>query len=848
MPNPATPDSLKSAPYNEMLSENGEIRPHWQALYQALTNGGPLTLKQLGALSERLLRGDGASYSIHGDTDGLHRAWPLDVAPLLLQQAEWLQLEQGIIRRARLLDLMLKDIYGPQRLIREGIIPANLIFGHPGYLRSWVGASNPRQQQLTVYGLDMARTGDGRFHAISDRTQNPSGTGYALENRIVMARVLPELFKDSHILRLAQYFSALRETLVELAPEGRENPCIVLLTPGSRNETYFEQSFIARYLGISLVEGQDLYVSKGHVWLRSLTGEEKVDVIIRRVDDDYCDPLEFRGESLLGVAGITEVARRGNVSIVNPIGAGVLENPALFPYLDAVARYFAEPEPTLPQAETWWCGEPQQCDHVLKNLPQMVIKPIWRRNDVRTRIGAYLDEAGLDALRREIRATPENWVAQNQLQLSEAPCSGPAGLEQRGLILRGFAVAHDTGYTVMAGGLTRVSSDSVEGLVSNQIGSLSKDTWIVSSDKETQTNLWLHPQHKLHESAPERLVYGRSADNLFWMGRYIERTDMGLNLLAFIGRSPGLVPANAVFPWPAGETKPFMLGLLTELSYTYPGFTSPDNYRDIQAVTRELRDFCTNADRIGSLANNATQLVNAAKRILSLLSTEQRRVVGQLESTVQGLQNIDFSGAVFQTAELGRLKDQILAMHCLIDQSMIRGLAWRFLDMGRRFERALALLRLKKLMLVQPSSIDADREQLDALLLITDNEVNYQQRYAAQAMIDRVLDLLLLEVTNPRSVAYQVKRLVEHLESLPVREASRVMRSEERLVIEANTQIRLANSLELGMVDETSGQRENLNELVTELQNKLIQSSQSVANQYFTRITAKQQTLSPVIP
>lgn len=831
--------------YNEALRAPDSVKPMWQQLQSELSDGSYDRLSSLLQLSEHLLREDGASYNVHGDPDGTTRNWPLDVVPFLLAQEQWQALESGIRERAHLFNLMLQDIYGEQHLIRQGVIPPQLIFSHPGYARPWVGMATPDNCSLGMYAVDLVRASDGEFYAVGDRTQIPSGSGYALENRVVMTRVLPQMYRDSHVARLAHYFSDLRDLLTRLGSAQSNNPRIVLLSAGSQNETYFEQEFIANYLGISLVEGQDLFVRKGMVWLRSLYGDEKVDVILRRVDDDFCDPLEFRGDSLLGISGLTEAARRGNVRIINPLGSGVLEHPALRAYLPAIAEYFGEPAPSLKHPQIWWCGIESQRRYVESHFDQLVMKRYDRGKTTRAVIVDKLDAAQREHLYEQVQTAPEQWVAEERLLLSIAPTVAANQIADRSIVLRGFAVRGENGYSVMPGGLTRVSATPDNDLISNQVGSLSKDTWIVSGGKDEANKLWLHPQHKLNDAAPENLVHGRSAENLFWMGRYTGRVDMQLNLLRQLGRRLG--SSGNKLTSPATVDQVMLLKVLTEFSRTYPGFTNETKLRDPQARHSELHEFCTDTNHTGGYAYNLYYLVFSGKKIQGVLSSESRRVLSQLEFELSSLCNISEEDFDIQSYLFTHHKDQLLALHSLTGQSMIRGLAWRFLDVGRCFEGALAMLRLLDTLLSGEHHDVDDYSALYLLLTSADNDVNFLQRYASEVSADRVLDLLLLEPNNPNSVASHLRVLLEHLEEMPAKATERSQRPEERLVNDAMTRLRLGYSLELSEINAETGRRDNLKQLLDSVQELLRDAAQHLAIHYFTRTVEQQQSLSPII-
>ncbi|MEI6543767.1 MAG: circularly permuted type 2 ATP-grasp protein, partial [Methylococcales bacterium] len=361
-----------------MYAKENKALPYWERFMAALNSMGSEKLELRRREAQRLLRENGVTYNVYGDSQNLTRPWRLDPVPLLISSEEWLVIEAGLKQRADLLDLILKDIYGKQNLLKKGLLPAELVFGHEGFLHPCVGALQNQKRHLTIYSANLARGPNGLMWVLDDRTQAPSGSGYALENRTVMARVLPDIYRETQVHRLSGFFKSLHKGLVDIAPNNKEDPRIVIMTPGPLNETYFEHAYLAAYLGYTLVQGGDLTVRDGRVWLKSLAGLQAVDVILRRVDDSFCDPLEFRSESKLGVAGLLEVVRRGNVAIANPFGSSVLENPALLAFLPRLARHYLNEDLKLPSIATWWCGQRREREFVLQNIDSLVIKPINR--------------------------------------------------------------------------------------------------------------------------------------------------------------------------------------------------------------------------------------------------------------------------------------------------------------------------------------------------------------------------------------------------------------------------------------------------------------------------------------
>ncbi|HEX4251304.1 MAG TPA: circularly permuted type 2 ATP-grasp protein, partial [Pseudonocardia sp.] len=398
------------AVHDEMVDGAGRLHEQWSHVGRVLDGLGPLELTRRRGEAARLLANDGVNYQLAAGQAATARRWELDPVPLLLGSAQWAEVERGVIQRAELLNLVLTDLYGSRQLLRTGLLPPELVFGHPGFRRQADGIRIPGPQQLFACAADLARDGKGDWWVLSDRTQTPSGFGYSLENRVVVSRVFPSMHRDAQVHRLAPFFRTLRSALQAAAPPTAGEPRIVVLSPGPWSETAFEHAFLASYLGYPLVEGADLTVRDGRVWLRSLGQLEPVDVILRRVDSSYCDPLELRSESLLGVPGLVEACRLGSVSVVNTLGSGVLENPGLLPLLPRLCeRLLGEPL-RLPSVPTWWCGEDEGRRYVVANLDQLVVKSIGREQGAQTLLGWELSAAERDELRHRIEARPYGWV------------------------------------------------------------------------------------------------------------------------------------------------------------------------------------------------------------------------------------------------------------------------------------------------------------------------------------------------------------------------------------------------------------------------------------------------------
>ena len=508
--------------YDESSADGVRPRPHWEPLMESLHTLGPEELGRRWALAERRIRENGITYNIYGDPLGANRPWRTDVVPLLIPEEEWSFIEAGIIQRAELLSRLLEDLYGDQNLLKDGHFPGALLFGNPAFLRPLVGVPVPKHSYLHMLAVDLARSPDGQWWVLADRTQAPSGSGYALENRTIVSDLLPELFRTSNVRRLAPFFRAQRDALIAMAP--CENPRVVLLTPGPHNETYFEHSYLAKYLGFTLVEGADMTVRDRRVYLKTVGGLEQVDVILRRVDDGFCDPLELRGDSLLGVPGLVDAIVAGNVKVANALGSGLIESAAIMPFLPGLAKHLLGEELKLPSVATWWCGQPRALDWVLNHLESVVVKPAFPSRGMEPVFGSELPEHKKTELIERLLAFPHEYVAQEQVALSTAPVWENNRLNPRSMVLRTYVLNTPNGWVAIPGGLVRVA-EANGSVVSMQRGGHSKDAWVLS-DQPVDTFSMLRPVTEPLELRRASLIVPSSvADNTFWLGRYVERAE-----------------------------------------------------------------------------------------------------------------------------------------------------------------------------------------------------------------------------------------------------------------------------------------------------------------------------------
>jgi len=737
--------------YDESSADGVNPRPHWAHLIESLQAIGPEELGRRWARAERRIRENGITYNIYGDPLGASRTWKIDIVPLLIPADEWRFIEAGIIQRAQLLNLLLEDLYGAQDLVARGQFPAALLYANPAFLRPLVGVRVPPHSYLHMLAVDLARSPDGQWWVLADRTQAPSGSGYALENRTIVSDVLPDPFRTSNVLRLAPFFRAQREVLTNFAQ--RDNPRIVLLTPGPLNETYFEHSYIARYLGFTLVQGADLTVRKRRVFLKTVDRLEKVDVILRRVDDSFCDPLELRGDSLLGVPGLVDAIVAGNVKVANALGSGLIETAAIMPFLPGLCTQLLGEKLKLPSVATWWCGQTYALDWVLDHLDSVVVKPAFPSRAMEPVFGAELPHAEKGKFAERLRARPHEYVAQEQVALSTAPVWDNGRLNSRSVVLRTYVLNTGSGWIAIPGGLVRVA-EAEGSVVSMQRGGHSKDAWVLW-DSPVDTFSMLRPRNEPVElRRVSRVVPSSVADHAFWLGRYVERAENIARILR------ALIPR-------VRRAEEAELGCLLRLHRCLESRHSKwpkAKHRQPTAVEleQEVTSLLTDAKRPDSLACTLTEVSRIGGNIRERLSSDMMFLLGQLRDSVpvgRGTPFLEFPGTLTDCLEL------LSAFSGMERENINRGLGWLFMTIGRRLERAIYLTR--QLREITTPLTEQDWSLLECVLEVADSSMTYRARYYTTLQPSAVLDVLMADETNPRSLDFQLSHVADLYQKLP---------------------------------------------------------------------------------
>ena len=791
---------------DEFLDDKGSPRPHWRTFLNELSRIEDEQIERRFASADRHIRDLGVSYRVYGETN--ERSWPLSHVPLLIPERDWREIAAGVKQRAELMERVLSDLYGDARLVSEGALPAAAVTGSPDFMRPMRGVKPPGGKWLRLYAADIGRGPDGRWWVLGDRAQAPSGSGYALENRLVLSRAFPSLYRDMNVQRLAPFFREFREGLAQSA--SRSDPRICLLTPGPFSQTYFEQAYLARYLGILLVEGDDLTVQDGEVHVRTIAGLKRADVIWRRVDADWSDPLEANAASRLGVPGLMQAIRNGAVTVANMPGSGLIESRALLGFMPALCRRLLGEDLAMPNIATWWCGQESERKQVLSRLDELVIAGAFSDSlpggeDPRSVIGADLDKAGRAKLEEQIARRAVDYVGQEVVQLSTTPVWADGKLTPRPFVLRVYAAATENGWEIMPGGFCRVSDRTDARAVSMGEGVQSADAWVLADKPVEMTTLL-----PTGDGVKIRRLLGnlpsRAADNLFWLGRYMERAEGTLRLIRCYcsrvmdpdsmtggGRQSTARLARILVAW---------------------GAVAPDM---AEATSAEIAASALHEkNQIGSAVSLAISARRAAGVIRERLSPDAWQLLNALEARLSA------SGAAalpeteaFDHADAA-LRN-IAALSGLFQENTNRVAGWRFLDMGRRVERAINTCRFARTF----SDKDATAENLDVLLDLIDSQITYRSRYLTGVALAPVRDMVLLDTFNPRSVAFQADRIDEHLATLPLLREDGIMEAPRRIAT------KLVSDLSVEEAEQIDPNK------IVAYEQKLMSLAEAIAQRYF---------------
>lgn len=803
--------------FDEMMDHDGTVRPHWRPLLGMLAALGPEEVNRRFAAADRHLRDSGVFYRVYEDPAGATRSWPLSHVPLLIDATEWQELQAGLVQRARLLEAILADIYGPAKLVREGRLPAAVVTGNPEFLRPMVGVAPPGGSHLRFYGVDVGRSPSGRWWVLGDRTQAPSGAGFALENRLALSRAMPDIYGALRVERVAPFFQAFQASLSGL--NRRDDSQVCVLTPGPLNETYFEHAYLARYLGFLLVEGEDLTVEDDGVFIRTVSGLKRAEVLLRRLDSDFADPLELSARSRLGVPGLVQAIRDGTVAMANSLGSGVMEAHSMLSFLPALAPAVLGEELALPNVATWWLGDPAARADAMAQFDNLVIASAFSGDipghiERPTIIGKELDAKARARLIEAIERRGIDFVAQEAVTLSTTPVWEDGQLVPRPFILRLMLARTDDGWRVMPGGFVRIADDLDARAVNLQQGGRTADAWVLSDKPVALTTLLPQPD-RIAINRTTGALPSRAAANLFWLGRYVERAEAALRLVrALVNRASETGEA-------ATELKSDIMGLLLAWD------TIPDdllNARPALVAASALN----HRELSGSLPTLVGAAQSAASAIRDRFSPDAWRALTDLVEMI----GAPFEQGTNESAIFDRVNGAlriIASFSGLAQENMSQLAGWRFLELGRRIERTVATCRLLR----QFAFGTPAEGSLDVLLELADSQITYRLRYVMVAARAPVVDLVALDPANPRSIVYQLARIETHLAALLKRDDGRLS-PPEQIASALTTKLRTADVADIG------------EQTLLDVEASLMRLSDVIASTYFTtqaRSDAQRETL-----
>lgn len=718
---------------DEMLDGSGNVRPVWQQFLSALAGMSEHELRERFARADRYLRDAGVFYHSYASQPNAERHWPLSHIPVLIDEAEWAAVSDGLIQRAELLEAVLADIYGENRLVKDGLLPPSLIASNPEFLRPVVGVKPPSGHYLHFCAFEIGRGPDGKWWVLADRTQAPSGAGFALENRVATTRSFSDLYGEMHVHRLASFFGSFRDTLQarRQSPDDR----IAVMTSGPANETYFEHAYIARYLGFMLLEGEDLAVVNRQLMVRTVAGLKPVGILWRRLDASYADPLELDQTSQIGTPGMVEALRAGSVTMVNALGSGILETRALLAFTPAIARRLLGEDLKLPSIATWWCGQPAEREHVAQNIERMVIGPAFSTrpffdDDSQSVRGRSLRDSARDSIGTWLASDGAKLVGQEVVTLSTTPAYVNGRPVPRPMSLRVFAARTQSGWQIMPGGFARIGAGDDVAAIAMQSGGTVADVWIVSQ-KPVAT-----PTLLTAEGNPARSALGslpsRAADNLFWLGRYTERAEGSLRILR-------------AWHQRYAEAADLRQPLLADVA------------RYLQTL-----DIDATSGVPAPLLHSIESASYAASNIRDRFSPDGWLALNDLAKTARRFHDTVGPGDDAAHAMTVLLR-KLAGFAGLVHENMYRFTGWRFLSIGRYLERGLHMTRL----LGHMSGPETPDGAFDMLLEIGDNVMTHRRRYNVNTTRLTVTDLMALDPINPRSILFQLNELRTEVEQLP---------------------------------------------------------------------------------
>ena len=774
--------SVKTGHFDEFRNSQEQLRPHWKAFFEHLGQNGLDQLPESAETIARLIAQNGVTYNVFADDEEQARPWSLNPLPLLINPTEWKSISSALAQRAKLLDLMLHDLYGPQTLIKAGYVPAALVLGHPGYQRSLKDVKPLGDIYLHVVAFDIARGPDGRWWVIRQRTQSPSGLGYTLENRLITSGLFPEAYREMRVQHVASSYKRLLHSLRSAATAiAGESVRLALLTSGPSSDTYFEHAYLARYLGLALVEGADLTVRDDKLYLKTMHGLQRIHGLLRRVDDEYCDPLELKADSHFGVPGLLQAVRAGNVALANALGTRFIESSALSGFLPAISEYLLGEPLKMPSLHTWWCGERAAWKDISQDLHTQVVKPTFGttgRESFPPVIVSLLDTQGVQALRDRIDLDPDKYTTQSYLPFSQAPTWSGQGITPRTAMLRVYLMSDGNGgWEAMPGGMTRIAAVDPH-VVSIQRGGSTLDTWVLTDQPVDEFSMLPNRVKLPRWTVSNQLVSSRSAENLFWLGRYTERceamvrlakealilvsTDQQNSLPVLNDTVSDLLEQHGMIPASSPETDRSAAVLARTLirGLTLRGNQGLTDHIDLlESTLKAARD---------RLPAEHAEIAHAMKKILGVDLMAARgggHLRNHARAQARRAANLANRPAIDTIEILDAVGVQLAALVGFQSDRMTRDLGWHMLTAGRLVERMITLTGTIKAFF-QHAAVYTPRG-FDGLLTLFDSSITYRGRYQRQQDTLALIDLIVQDKTNPRALVCILEGLVTEIAHLP---------------------------------------------------------------------------------
>ncbi len=823
-------ESYVSEPsFDEVFDRDKNVRSFWKDIISDIEDAGLDVLKAKQADIDWHLEDNGVTFNVYDTHEkSAQRFWSMDPIPFVITQEEWAQITKGLEQRATLLNLIFKDLYGEKKLLKENIIPAEVVYGHKGYAPEVFDFGYKERFNLYFYATDMARGPDGKMWVINDRTQAPSGLGYAIENRLTMNSIAKELYPNIATKKLYTFIEEYKSLLLKLTDGDLSKAAI--LTPGPHNETYFEHAYLSSFLGIDLVQGDDLLSKNGSLWLKSLSGLKQINTLLRRVDDRYCDPLELNEESRLGVAGLVESMREDNLTLINPIGSAILENVGLIPFMEKICEYFLGEKLLLPQIATWWCGQKKELDFVLENFDHLIIKKIDRTESIQVYFVNQISQEAKERLKELLVQNPHQYIAQEEVAFSTIPYYAGEKVEPRNAVVRTFCLKNESGYSVMNGGLVRVSAQKDSLLVSSQKGGKSKDLWILggSEDEIPLANFFKYTQYL--ETSIDKISTPK-AENLFWLGRYLARCITTTRLIMHVIKKITNFYRYEVVT--SKESQIILQNALTHMTMTYPGFLDQNNQKNLEIFPmHEIISVIKDSNRVGSLSFTISMLSNANMNLKDLLAFESSKLFDKMLHEWNEFINKNNDSTLSVADHLDDLLIYMMAYKELVKESMFKEQGLIIYEIGYKIEVALLLISKARSMLCVKLDRFIGHDVLEGMLNSVESFNAYRAIYRSSLTLENVVDFLILNPQFPKSLLQITTQLLKEFKLLP--KAKTYLTSYEEPIQKAQKLLENIRLLDLMQTQENEGIYMKLDELLVTLSGLYMECSNEFSNTYFS--------------